>query len=195
MKTLLLSLLFPSVLMASIAIGKPAPDFSLKSHTGETVKLSQFKGKTVVLEWFNHGCPFVRKHYDTNNMQNTQKKYKDQVVWLSIVSSAKGKQGYLDGVNEAAGRYQEEKMEAHSLLLDADGNVGRLFGAKVTPHMFIVDATGNVVYEGAIDNILSANPDDVAKATNYVSKALDELAAGKKISKARSDAYGCAVKY
>ncbi|GAB4010579.1 MAG: thioredoxin family protein [Bdellovibrio sp.] len=187
--------LIPFFAEASIAIGKPAPDFTLMSHTGEKVQLSSFKGKTVVLEWYNYGCPFVRKHYDTKNMQNTQSKYKDKVVWLSIVSSAKGKQGFLATTSEAAEKYKEEGMSSHALLLDHNGDVGRLFGAKVTPHMFIINDQGNVVYEGAIDNILSANPADVAKATNYVALALDELFQGQKIKKARSDAYGCAVKY
>ncbi|PIP96218.1 MAG: thioredoxin family protein [Bdellovibrio sp. CG12_big_fil_rev_8_21_14_0_65_39_13] len=176
-------------------IGKPAPDFKLKSHMGKTVSLSEFKGKTVVLEWYNYGCPFVRKHYDSKNMQSLQKKYKNDVIWLAIASSAKGKQGYLAGSGEAVLKYQDEGMAAHSLLLDTDGTVGRLYGAKVTPHMFIVDAQGTLVYEGGIDDILSADPKDVAKAHNYIAQSIDELKSGKKLSHTKTDAYGCAVKY
>lgn len=176
-------------------LGKAAPDFKLKSHLGKTVTLSEFKGKTVVLEWYNYGCPFVRKHYDSKNMQGMQIKYKNDVVWLAITSSAKGKQGYLAGSGEAVLKYQDDGMAAHSLLLDLDGTVGRLYGAKVTPHMFIVDKNGVLVFEGGVDDILSADPKDVPKANNYIVQALDEIKAGKKISHSKTDAYGCAVKY
>ena len=176
-------------------MGSAAPDFSLTDATGKSHELSEYKGKYVVLEWTNPGCPFVRKHYDSGNMPKLQAEYtKKGVVWLSIDSSAQGEQGYLEGddAKKAAGG---EYKAASELLLDHDGKVGHLYGATNTPDMFIIDPEGKVVYEGAIDSIASADKDDIAKATNYVATGLDEAMAGKPVAKASSKPYGCSVKY
>ncbi len=177
------------------AVGAAAPDFSLPDSEGKTDKLSAYKGKYVVLEWTNPECPFVRKHYESGNMQKLQAEYvKKGVVWLSIDSSAPGEQGYLDGNNAKSAK--SDKYAADSaLLLDPDGKVGHLYEAKNTPQMFIIDPEGKVIYSGAIDSIASADKADVAKATNFVRAALDEALAGKKITRAQSKPYGCSVKY
>ena len=176
-------------------IGKPAPDFKLADTKGKEHELSSYKGKLVVLEWFNDGCPFVRKHYDSKNMQNLQKEYtKKGVIWLTINSSAEGKQGY----HEAA-EYDKlmKERDAHptAVLLDHDGKVGRLYGAKTTPDMYIIDKKGDLVYSGAIDSIRSTDVADIAKATNYVKEALDEEISGKDVKVASTKSYGCSVKY
>nr|HCD33061.1 thioredoxin family protein [Phycisphaerales bacterium] len=159
------------VTFAGVENDKPAPDFELKNSMGKTVKLSDFKNKYVVLEWINHQCPFVKKHYGPSNMQELQKKYTDKgAIWLSICSSANGKQGHLDanGWNQAI---KDKKMAATAVLLDEDGSVGKLYGAKTTPHMFIIAPNGNIIYQGAIDSIKSARSSDISGATNYVSEA------------------------
>ncbi|MDZ4789191.1 MAG: thioredoxin family protein [Blastochloris sp.] len=176
-------------------IGKAAPDFTLTDTNGTSHKLSDFKGKTVVLEWINHGCPFVVKHYSGGNMQKLQKIYTDRgVVWLSICSSATGKQGDMTPMewNKAT---LEKKALPTAVLLDGDGKVGRLYDAKVTPHMYIINKEGVLVYNGAIDSIKSTSADDVPKAENYVSKALEEVLAGKPVSTSSTAAYGCSVKF
>lgn len=175
--------------------GKLAPAFALESASGKTVSLTALKGKTVILEWLNHGCPFVRKHYDSNNMQSLQKKYKAQgVVWLSIVSSAPGKQGHVDAKGAKADVTKYNSL-ATDVLLDTDGTVGRAYGAKVTPHMYIINKDGLLVYQGAIDSIRSADAADIPKAKNYVALALDATLAGLAIADAKTEAYGCGVKY
>lgn len=180
---------------AKIKIGEKAPDFTLTSSQGNTHKLSEFAGKIVVLEWFNNECPFVKKHYNSNNMQNLQAKYTDKdVVWLSIISSAKGKQGHVTA-EEAMANTKEANAKPTAVLIDVDGVVGKTYGAKTTPHMFIVHKDGTLVYKGAIDSINSADSADVAKADNYVSKALDEIIAGSEVSIASTKQYGCSVKY
>ena len=198
-KTLLTSVLLLSFCMSTpafaIDIGATAPDFTLTDIDGNQHNLSDFKGKTVVLEWLSHSCPFVKKHYESNNMQGLQEKYtKADVVWLSINSSAANHPAYKTPAEEKA---LKEKVgsKATAILSDASGKVGRMYGAKTTPHMFIIDAEGVLRYQGAIDSINSTDSEDVAKATNYVSAALDELAAGKAVSKAETSAYGCSVKY
>ncbi len=176
-------------------VGKPAPEFSLVSTTGKKVSLSQFKGKLIVLEWLNHGCPFVKKHYRSMNMQTLQKKYTAKgVVWLSIVSSAPGRQGfYEDGkANELT---KSMKAAPTAVLKDPSGNIGKLYKAMTTPHMYVIDKKGLLRYAGAIDSIRSANPEDVKKAVNYVSKALGELMVGKEVSIPKTRPYGCSVKY
>lgn len=176
-------------------IGKPAPEFTLTDTNGKSHKLSDFKGKTVVLEWINHGCPFVVKHYVDGNMQKLQKTYTDKgVVWLSICSSAEGKQGYMtpEDWNKTTA---EKKALPTAVLLDGQGKVGMLYSAKVTPHMYIINPEGVLVYNGAIDSIKSTAAADVAKAENYVAKALDEVLAGKAVTTASTPAYGCSVKY
>ena len=177
------------------AVGAAAPDFSLPDSTGKAEKLSEYKGKYVVLEWTNPECPFVRKHYESENMQKLQAEYvKKGVVWLSIDSSAPGEQGYLyvaDAKKAKEGKYAADT----ALLLDPDGKVGHLYDAKNTPGMFIIDPEGKLIYSGAIDSIASADKADLAKATNYVRTALDEAMAGKPVTKAKSKPYGCSVKY
>lgn len=181
--------------MTQAELGKPAPVFSLPSAEGKTVSLEQFKDKLVVLEWLNHGCPFVKKHYDKGNMQGLQRNAAEKgVVWLSIVSSAQGTQGYYPP-KEAHAMMLEKKAQPTALLLDPEGQVGRMYGARTTPHIYIIDKTGNLVYRGAIDSIRSTNPDDIPKATNYVTQALGELMAGKPVSVAKTRPYGCSVKY
>ena len=180
---------------AEAVVGKPAQDFSLADSFGKTHSLSDYKGQIVVLEWLNHGCPFVKKHYKSGNMQKLQKMYAEKgVIWFSIVSSAPGKQGYMTP-EEATESIKQHNASPKALLLDPDGTVGKLYGAKTTPHMFIIDSAGNLVYNGSIDDIRSANPDDIDKAQNYVRMALDELLAGKKVSVQTSQPYGCSVKY
>lgn len=177
------------------AVGAAAPDFSLADSNGKTEKLSEYKGKYVVLEWTNPECPFVRKHYESGNMQKLQAEYvKKGVVWLSIDSSAPGEQGYLD-VADAKKAKADKYAGDTALLLDPDGKVGHLYEARNTPQMFVIDPEGKLIYDGAIDSIPSADKADLAKATNYVSAALDEAMAGKEITHAKSKPYGCSVKY
>ncbi len=189
---LVLSPLAPA---AEAVMGEPAKDFTLPDSTGKIHSLSGYKGKIVVLEWLNHGCPFVKKHYNSGNMQKIQKMYAEKgIVWFSIVSSAPGKQGYMTP-EEAVESVKHHKASPKAVLLDPEGTVGKLYGAKTTPHMFIIDSAGNLVYNGGIDDIRSTNPDDIAKAKNYVRMALDELLAGKEVSVQTSQPYGCSVKY
>lgn len=188
-------LLMAANVYAKVVINKPAPEFSVKSADGKTVKLSDYAGKTVILEWTNAECPFVKKHYNSGNMQGLQKKYtKEGVVWLSVVSSAKGKQGHVDAA--AAKKLSLSREAAPSMvLLDEDGTVGKLYGAKTTPHMYIIDTKGVLRYMGAIDSVSSANPKDIATSTNYVDKAMGEMQKGKPVSEPVTKAYGCSVKY
>lgn len=178
-----------------LSAGALAPDFSLPDAKGKQVKLSDYKGKLVVLEWFNMGCPFVQKHYDSGNMQGLQKTYTEKgVVWLSICSSAKGKQGYGEGA-EHLKAMADKGGKPSDILIDADGKVGRMFGAKTTPHMFIVDKAGKLAYAGAIDDKRSTDAEDVKTSKNYVKAALDDLLKGKTPEVASTQAYGCSVKY
>jgi peroxiredoxin len=184
-----------AVAMAAPEVGQPAPEFTLTDSNGKSHNLSDFKGKVVVLEWLNHGCPFVQKHYDGGNMQGLQKKYTGEgVVWLSIVSSAPGKQGHMSP--EDTNKTKAEKNSAATaVLLDEDGKVGRLYNAKVTPELFVINKEGVLVYAGAIDDKKSTDPADVATAKNHVAAALDETLAGKPVSVPTTTAYGCSVKY
>lgn len=195
MKTVLAAVLLSlaSAAHAAPELGKPAPDFTLSDQSGKPVKLSDSKGKLVVLEWFNEGCPFVQKHYGSRNMQGLQKKYGAKgVVWYTVVSSKEGKQGHLTPA-DAADRLKA--MNSKAILLDGKGEVGRLYGAKTTPHMFVVDKKGTLIYMGGIDDNPSADPEDVKTAKNYVAAALDEALAGKPVSAPSSRPYGCSVKY
>lgn len=176
-------------------VGKPAPDFKLTDVDGKARSLAEFKGKYVVLEWINHGCPFVKKHYDSGNMQALQKEAAGKgAVWLSVASSAKGKEGYMDE-GEWKKALAEHGSAPAAVLLDAKGKVGKLYGAKTTPHMFIVDPAGALIYKGAIDDRPTADKADVAGAKNHVRQALDEAMAGKPVSEPATKAYGCSVKY
>tara|TARA_R110000868_G_scaffold154736_1_gene380911 strand:- start:29469 stop:30062 length:594 start_codon:yes stop_codon:yes gene_type:complete len=192
---ILISILFYSQAYAELTVGEPAPSFELRAEDGKFYGLEKFKGKVIVLEWLNHGCPFVRKHYDSGNMQKLQKTYTEKdIVWLSIVSSAEGKQGYVDA-SGAFKEKQEYSSKATRTLLDPDGKVGQAYGAKTTPHMYIIDEAGILLYQGAIDSISTADKDDIEKADNYVSLALEQKLANKPIKITSTKAYGCSVKY
>ena len=180
----------------AVTVGQPAPDFSLTDVAGRAVKLSDFKGKHVVLEWTNPGCPFVQKHYTSNNMQSLQKDATGRgVVWLSVNSTAKSHQDYLDPTRLNARMKGDWKDASSYLLMDESGKVGHAYAAKTTPHMYLIDPSGKLVYAGGIDDKRSANPADVKTAKNYVRAALDETLAGKVITVATSSPYGCSVKY
>jgi len=176
-------------------VGSAAPDFSLTDAQGKTHSLSEYKGKYVVLEWFNPECPFVKKHYGTSNMQNLQKQYTDKgVVWLTIDSNAPGTEGSI--TPEQAQKVSASwKTHQTALLLDPEGKAGRAFGAKNTPNMVIISPEGKIAYEGAIDSKASPNPADIPSSTNYVKAALDESLAGKRITTPQTKPYGCSVKY
>lgn len=192
---LLAATTLPALAVAAAAVGQPAPDFALRDTGGKTVRLSDYKGKTVVLEWTNPGCPFVRKHYDSGNMPATQKEAIDRsVVWLSINSTEKASSDYLEPP-KLAHWLHERKGVATAVLMDEDGAAGKSYGARTTPHMYIVNPDGVLVYAGAIDSIPSARPADIAKATNYVNAALADLAAGRPVAQAVTQAYGCSIKY
>jgi peroxiredoxin len=179
---------------AAASVGQPAPDFTLSDTAGKPVKLSQFKGKPVVLEWNNPGCPFVRKHYN-GNMQALQKDFTHQgVVWLAINSTEDASADYLSPPQLA--RWMQDKGASPSAtLMDEDGQVGKAYGARVTPHMYIVSAQGLLAYAGAIDSIPTARVADIERATNHVRQGLGELLAGKPLSTTTSQAYGCSIKY
>lgn len=192
-----------STSFASVQTGAMAPDFTLSGSDGKTYKLSQYKGKTVVLEWLNYGCPFVKKHYNQKhkNMQGLQKKYGgEDIVWLSIISSAEGKQGFSTPEQAEADR-KANGAAPKAVLLDKDGKVGKLYDAKTTPHMFVIDPTGKLMYQGAIDDKPTADADDIPGAKNYVAMALDWLIkpAGARtpssFAPGSTKPYGCSVKY
>ncbi len=176
-------------------IGKKAPDFTLTDATGKEHTLSDYEDKFVVLEWLNHDCPFVVKHYATGNMQMLQEKYRDKgVVWFSIISSAPGKQGYLKP-DQARKITREKNAKPRAVLLDPDGHAGRAYDARVTPHMYIINPQGVLAYMGAIDDRPTANHDDVQGARNFVSEALDLLLDGRGVEVTTHQPYGCTVKY
>jgi len=179
---------------ASAAVGQPAPDFSATDTAGKTRKLSDFKGKLVVLEWTNPGCPFVQKHY-SGNMQSLQKEFTGKgVVWLAVNSTETGSGDYL-GPLKLAGWMTEKQALPSATLMDESGQIGQLYGARTTPHMYIVSPQGRLVYAGAIDSIASAQVDDIKTATNYVRQGLNEALGGKAITLPSSRAYGCSIKY
>jgi peroxiredoxin len=180
---------------AAPKVGDPAPDFTATDSAGKSVHLADLRGKFVVLEWTNNECPFVRKHYDSGNMQSLQKDATAQgAEWLTIVSSAPGKQGNVDGATADALTKSRHAAPTH-VLLDPTGALGHLYDAKTTPHMFIVDARGTLVYMGGIDSIASTDTDDIARATPYVKVALGEALAGKPVTEAVTRPYGCSIKY
>lgn len=180
---------------ANAVVGEAAPGFNVVDAYGEMHSLSDFEGKYVILEWLNHDCPFVRKHYDGNNMQQLQKKYTEQgVVWLSVISSAPGTQGHLEP--KAAQNISKEKNASPTaVLLDADGTMGRAYDARVTPHMYIINPDGVLEYNGAIDDKPTARARDLEGARNYVVEAMDALMNGGEISVRTNTPYGCTVKY
>ena len=185
----------PAPAAAEPVVGRPAPAFTGVDTKGNKVSLGDFLGKTVILEWTNHDCPFVRKHYNSGNMQMTQKKAADDgVVWLSVISSASGEQGNVSP-EQADALTVERKAHPSAVLLDPSGAIGRLYDARTTPHMFIIDAKGVLTYHGAIDSIKSADVNDIPKAQNYVLNALAQMKAGKRVKPQGTRPYGCSVKY
>ena len=195
--TIILSvLLFTGInVRAEVKTNEAAPDFKLTDSNGQEHALSDFKGKYVILEWTNYECPFVKKHYQSGNMQALQKELSsDEVVWLSINSSAEGKQGFYapDQINEIM-----TNSDAHpaAYLMDADGTVGQLYGAKTTPHMFIINPEGKLIYQGAIDDKPTFDQNDIPGATNYVRDALTAAQKGETVEPATTTPYGCSVKY
>jgi alkyl hydroperoxide reductase subunit AhpC len=194
MNYLIILITFISYSVFSFETGERIPEFEAVATEGK-IKLSQFKGKIVVLEWLNHGCPFVRKHYDSGNMQKLQKKYTDQkVIWLSVISSASGKQGHVDQAGALKDK-KENKSFASDIILDSEGKLGKMFEAKTTPHLFIINREGILAYQGAIDDRADADIESVPLAKNYILMALDEILSSKKISIGTTKAYGCSVKY
>lgn len=199
MRSVLYSLLACCLLInssyAAVKVGDKAPDFSLQSAQGKTVKLSEFPNKIVVLEWSNYDCPFVKKHYKSGNIPAMQKKYKEQgIVWLTIISSAPGKQGNYPG-DQLKEKSQQVGNQANAVLRDDSGDVGKRYGARTTPQFVIIGKNGQVAYTGAIDSIPSTNAEDISKATNYVGNALDAIEKGEDIKVSATNPYGCSVKY
>jgi len=179
---------------AGPVIGQPAPGFTLVDADGKSRSLSQFRGKTVVLEWTNHECPYVKKHYSGSMQQLQRDATRDGVVWLSIVSSAPGQQGHINGA-QAKQLTQSRNASPTAVLLDPDGKVGRLYGAKTTPHMFVINAQGRLVYAGGIDDIPTPKVEDLQRAKPLVRLALADVKAGRAVATPVSRPYGCAVKY
>jgi peroxiredoxin len=176
-------------------VGEPAPDFTVKDTKGKEHTLASFKGKFVVLEWHNQGCPYVKKHYESGNMQALQKEWTGKgVVWLTVISSAPGLQGYVTPT-EADAYVKEKSAAPTAVLLDASGTMGRAYDAKTSPHMFVIDPNGRLVYNGAIDDKPTSDKADIPGAKNYVSAALTEALAGKAVTMPTSRPYGCSVKY
>jgi len=201
MKTKLLLLTLTTICAGTLCaaeapkVGAPAPNFTLPDASGKTHSLGEYKGKYIVLEWFNPGCPFVQKHYTSDNMQKLQKEFTGKgVAWLTIDSSAPGAQGSLTP-EEAKKQLADWQMNPTALLLDASGKVGHEYHATNTPHMFVINPEGKVIYEGAIDSKASTDPDDIKSSTNYVKSALEQAMAGKPISTGQTKAYGCSIKY
>jgi peroxiredoxin len=196
-KTLLAAIIATSFIGSAIAatVGQPAPNFSLTDINGKVVKLADFKGKHVVLEWHNPACPFVVKHYDSSNMQSLQNKYdaKD-TVWLSVNSTNPTHQDYMSN-DKLKGYIADKKATPDFYMTDADGKVGQAYAAKTTPHMYVINPVGMLVYAGAIDDKRGTKQDEIKTAKNFVVAALDESKAGKPVTSASTQPYGCSVKY
>jgi hypothetical protein len=191
---LAVSCAFSAAALANAVVGKPAPAFAVTDLAGKPVNLADYKGKTVVLEWHNFGCPFVMKHYNSGNMQALQKKYAGDVVWLAVNSTNKDHSDYT-APGPLGAQLRQFGAAPARYLMDEPGNMGIAYGAKVTPHMYVIDPSGKVVYNGAIDDKRSTNPADVKTSKNYVVAALEELKAGKPVSAASTSPYGCTIKY
>jgi peroxiredoxin len=192
---LLLTIPAGNAAAAPATVGQPAPAFSLRDTAGRTVSLADFKGRHVVLEWVNPGCPYVQRHYEAANMQGTQKSAAQRgVVWLAINSTAPDARDFL--APAALGAWMSSQQAAASAtLMDPEGQVGRAYGARTTPHLYVIDPRGTLVYAGGIDDRPRARIAEMPAATNYVRKALDELLAGKPVSTPLTQPYGCSVKY
>ena len=194
---IILSLIYIGFAWGGVSPGEKAPNIKSVDQTGSKFNLNDYKGKYVILEWYNHGCPFVRKHYDSKNMQTIQALYKDnkEVVWVTIVSSAPGKQGHIGTDKEALKQMIKEGSKADFLLRDVDGGIGKTYGAKTTPHIYIIDHNQIVQYEVAIDSINSTNSADIKEAKNYITSAMSKIMLGNKPSPQKTKPYGCSVKY
>ncbi|WP_049629506.1 redoxin family protein [Cellvibrio sp. pealriver] len=199
-KIALASLVFAFASTCAVAdpvVNKAAPDFSGKAADGTTINLADLKGKTVVLEWTNHECPYVVKHYDkSGNIPTMQKSAtaNGDIVWLQVISSAPGKQGNVDGAT-AISLNEKRGAKPTNTILDAEGTIGKLYGAQTSPHFFIINAEGTLVYKGGVDSIKTADPADIPKAIPYVKQALEALSAGEPIKHATTAPYGCSIKY
>lgn len=179
----------------AVSVGDQAPEFTGTDSHGQAHKLADYRGKFVVLEWHNNGCPYTKKHYESGNMQRLQKEWTDKgVVWFTVISSSPGTQGYVTADQE---NDYMQKMHAAptAALLDPKGEIGHLYGAKTTPHMFVINPQGKLIYNGAIDDKSTSDPADIAGAKNYVSEALKEAQAGQPVATASTRPYGCSVKY
>jgi glutathione peroxidase-family protein len=198
MKTIVLATIAGAFALGTLhaqEIGKAAPSFAAKDLKGESVSLSDLRGKTVVLEWVNFSCPFVKKHYSSGNMPKLQADYGAKgVVWITVNSSAKGNQGHAEAA-EMTAMVEKEGGKAAHFVMDTDGTIGKAYDAKVTPHMFIIDKEGILVYDGAIDSKSSTDPADVATADKLFANALEAVLSGKEVSNAKNKPYGCGVKY
>jgi hypothetical protein len=194
-RSLLAALIVPALAHAAANVDAPAPAFTATTADGKTVSLADYKGKTVVLEWTNHDCPFVKKHYGSGNMQSQQKAAASQgVVWLQVISSAPGSQGHVDG--PAALKLNQQRGAAPTaVLLDADGKLGKAYGAQTTPHMYVIRPDGTLAYKGGIDSLATADQNDIGKAEPYVTQALVAVSSGRKVEKASTRPYGCSIKY
>jgi peroxiredoxin len=187
--------LLPISALAQAVVGSPAPGFTATDSHGQTHTLDQYRGKYVVLEWHNQGCPYTRKHYVSGNMQSLQKEWTTKgVVWFTVISSAPGEQGYVTDAEENSYLAQMH-ADPTAVLMDSSGKVGRLYAAKTTPEMYVIDPAGKLIYEGAIDDRPTPDPSDIKGADNYLSDALSEAMAGKSIAHSYTRSYGCSVKY
>jgi peroxiredoxin len=193
--TLAIAVAAASMTAQASRIGAPAPNFTGTDSKGKVHRLSDFKGRWVVLEWHNEGCPYVGKHYGGQNMQKLQREWTARgVAWLTVISSAAGQQGYMEPA-QADAYFARQKAAQTAVLLDPSGEIGRLYDAKTTPHMFVINPDGVLVYNGAIDDKPTSDPADLATASNFVSAALTEGMAGKAVTTATSRPYGCGIKY
>jgi peroxiredoxin len=185
----------PCTTAQSVRVGAPAPTFTATDSQGKTESLAQYRGKYVVLEWHNQGCPYTKKHYDSGNMESLQKEWTAKgVVWFTVISSAPGQEGYVTASQENAYMAQMHAVPT-AALLDPDGKIGRLYDAKTTPQMIVIDPAGKVIYDGAIDDRPTPDPADIRGARNYLSDALTEAMAGKPVTTPYTRPYGCSVKY
>src|SRR5213079_3255655 len=194
--TILMSLVAGAVFaLDAPPVGSAAPDFSLTDAKSKTHSLSEYKGKYVVLEWFNPECPFVKKHYGSDNMQKLQEEYTSKgVAWLTVDSNAPGTEGNLTA-EQAEKIMTAWKTHQTALLLDPEGKAGRAYGAKNTPNMVVINPEGKIAYEGAIDSEATPNPADIPNSTNYVKAALNESLTAKPVTTSQTKPYGCSVKY
>lgn len=187
--------LLPVSSLAVANVDQPAPAFSAQGADGNTVNLAAYRGKTVVLEWTNHECPYVRKHYESGNIPLLQKEAAGRgIVWLQVISSAPGKQGHVDGATALKVNATRDARPAGTIL-DPEGKIARLYGAQTTPHIFIINPAGELVYKGGIDSVVSSKKEDLATAENYVRLAFADISAQRRIAQASTRPYGCTIKY